>query len=867
MLLRRFRGGARARRGIICNAMDMMRRTCLALAALSLSCASLFAQGGMTDQQIIDYVVSEQEKGTPQSDIVAYLMRRGVRIEQIRSMQKKLKQQADGALNAKDLVSDGTASKYGRSRSRVPNGNARRDDDAQNSALGRIRAPEEDEDPSMRVYDDTDPEFAEMRGAIDEMYPDSIELVIQERMAKRAKRKIFGRDIFNNRLLSFEPNMNIATPQNYVLGPEDEVIIDVWGASQNTFSQTVSPDGTVTVEGAGPVRLSGLTVAKANERVRSLLGSRYRQSDIRLTVGQTRAISVNVMGEVRTPGTYTLSAFASVFHALYVAGGISEVGTLRDIKVFRKGREIGSVDVYDFILNGRLEGNVRLEDGDVVAVGPYDCLVNITGKVKRPMFYEMKSGESLASLLAYSGGFTGDAYRKSVRVVRKSGGELSVHNIAEFDMSGFRMADADSVSVDSALQRFSNMAEIKGAVFRPGMYDVDGGAATVKQLVERAEGLTEYAFRSHAVMHRLKSDRSLEALSVDIGGIMDGTAPDIPLRNGDVLLVPSLEQMREERELKIYGEVYYPGTYKYASNLTLEDFILMAGGLRDAASVIKVDVSRRNADPKAERPSDNISSVFSFALAEGLAVGGADTFRLMPFDEVYVRKSPAYNEQQNVEVDGEVLFRGTYTLSSKNERLSEIIKQAGGVNSMGYVRGARLERRLNDDERARMEDVLMTAKMTASEEDSISLSKVAIGSTYSVGIELDKALADPGGEYDVVLRQGDRIVVPQLSNTVRISGNVMSPNTVPFHAGRDVDYYVSQAGGYGFRSKKSHTYIVYMNGMVAKAGRSAKPEPGCEIIVPSKHRSQTSLAQWISMGTGIASIATMIATLANVIAK
>lgn len=844
-----------------------MKRFYLLLTILFFSCVSSFAQNAMSDQQIIDYVVSEQAKGTSQSEIVTYLMKRGVKIDQIRSIQRKLKLEDGGALNAKDLMSNGLDSKYDRSRTRKQNGETRKDNTLKNSTMGRIKPDRSEELDVVHTYDEFDPEFMEMRGALDEMYPDSIELLIQERMEK-SKKKIFGRDIFNNRLLSFEPNMNIATPSNYVVGPGDEVNIDIWGASQNTFSQEVSPDGTITIEGYGPIQLGGLTVAKANQRLKSLLGSRYSLSNIRLTVGQTRTISVNVMGEVKVPGTYTLSAFASVFHALYMAGGISDVGTLRNIKVYRNGKLLSNVDIYDYILNGKMQGNVRLEDGDVIVVGPYDCLVDITGKVKRPMYYEMKNGESLASLLNYSGGFTGDAYRKSIRVIRKMGGELSVHNISEFEMSNFKMADADSVSVDSTLQRFSNMVEIKGAVFRPGMYNVGGEITTVKQLVEHAEGLTEDAFTAHAVMHRLKSDRSLEALSVDIGAVMAGTAPDIPLRNGDVLLVPSLEHVKEAQDLKIYGEVYYPGTYKYASNLTLEDFILQAGGLKDAASTVKIDVARRRIDPKAEVSSNEISQVFTFALKDGLVVDGEESFKLMPFDEVYVRKSPAYNEQQNVEIDGEVMFRGTYTLASKSERLSEVIKQAGGVTNMAYVRGARLERQINEDERARMESVLKMAQQSATGEDSVSISKVQLGETYNVGIELDKALANPGSEYDIVLREGDRIVVPQYTNTVRVSGNVMSPNTVPYHAGKNVKYYVNQAGGYGFRSKKSHTYIIYMNGMVAKAGRSAKPEPGCEIVVPSKPKSTgNSLAQWLSVGTGLASIATMIATIANITTK
>lgn len=839
-----------------------MRKFFLFITISLLSCGSLFAQSGMTDEQIINYVVREQSRGTSQQQIVTHLMQNGVKIDQIRSIQRKLKLENGGALNAKDLVSAGM-NKYERPRTRKANGELRKSRAAKDNEIGRIKSESDDDLPITNTYDDNDPEYLEMRSALDELYPDSIELLVQERLEKNRK-KVFGRDIFNNKLLSFEPNMNIATPQTYVIGPGDEVNIDIWGASQNTFSQEVSPDGTITIEGYGPIQLGGLTVAKANKTLRSLLGSRYSSSNIRLTVGQTRTISVNVMGEVKAPGTYTLSAFASVFHALYMAGGVSDVGTLRDIKVYREGKVLSNVDIYDYILNGKLGGNVRLKEGDVVVVGTYDCLVDISGKVKRPMYYEMKNGESLASLLEYSGGFTGDAYRKYVRVVRKNGGEYSVHNIAEFDMSNFKLFDADSVSVDSTLQRYSNMVEVKGAVFRPGMYNVGGEISTVKQLVEHAEGMTEDAFTNHAIMHRLKDDRTLEALSVDIAAVMAGTAPDIPLRNGDVLLIPSRKQMNQEQELRIYGEVYYPGTYKYASNLTLEDFILQAGGLKDAASTIKVDVSRRVNDPKADKSTNEISRVYSFALKDGLVVDGEESFKLMPFDEVYVRKSPAYFEQQNVFVGGEVIFRGTYTLSKKNERISEIIKQAGGVSDMAYIRGARLDRVLNADERARMESVLQTAMQSASGEDSVSLSKVQIGNTYSVGIELDKALENPGSEYDIVLREGDRITIPQLTNTVRISGNVMSPNTVAYHEGKKTKYYVNLAGGYGLRAKKSHTYIVYMNGMVAKAGKSTKLEPGCEIVVPSKPKSTgNNLAQWLSLGTGLASIATMIATIAN----
>ena len=660
--------------------------------------------------------------------------------------------------------------------------------------------------------------------------------------------------------------MNIATPQNYTLGPGDAVNVDVWGASQKSFQSTVSPDGTIQIEGFGPVSVAGLTVEQANARLRSQLGSRYQDSRIRLTVGQTKTIMVNVMGEVNVPGTYTLSAFATVFNALYMAGGISDIGTLRSIKVYRNNRHISTVDVYDYILNGNQNGNVRLADNDVIIVGPYESLVNITGKVKRPMFYEMKKTESVGALLNYAGGFTGDAYRKSVRIVRKAGSQYSVYNVSEFDLARFPVSDEDSVSVDSILPRYSNMVEIKGAVFRPGMYQVGGDIQSVRQLVETAEGVTEEAFTPHAILHRMKPDRTLEVLSVDLQGILSGSLADIPLRNEDVLFVPSKQEMQEEQTLTIHGEVRNPGVYKYAENETLEDFVLQAGGLTDAASVIKVDVARRLKNPSAASASDIIAQTYSFSLRDGFVIDGEAGFKLQPYDEVYVRTSPGYTKQQNVKVEGEVNFEGTYTLSKKNERLSELIAQSGGLTSTAYAQGARLERRITTEERLRMQTVLKMVKAQSGEGDTLDVSKLDLGSTYYVGIHLDEAMAHPGGDEDIVLREGDRIIVPQYQGTVKISGDVMYPNTVAFREGKKYKYYIDQAGGWGNRAKKGHTYVIYMNGTVARVGRGTKITPGCEIIVPSKPKnSRLTLPEIMSIGTSTASIATMIASIANLL--
>ena len=837
-----------------------MRKLFFCIFLLISAAQCLYAQSGMTDDQVIRMIQREQKAGSSQAQIVTRLMQSGVDISQIR----RLKDKYDRQMNQKGLgnVSDETLQPDD-SRMR------KNKQDAANSAANKYSNNRIQRNSADRIeINEKDPEFLLMQKELSYLTPkDSIEW-LKELLDEKSKmkKKVFGRDIFNNKELSFEPNMNIATPQRYVLGPGDNVIIDVYGASQKTFNVVVSPDGEVTIEDFGPIKVSGLTVEQANAKVRSLLGARYSSSKTKLTVGQTKTMMVNVMGEVKVPGTYTLSAFATVFHALYMAGGINDLGTLRNIKVYRQNRLVTVVDIYDYILNGKLTGNIRLMDNDVIVVGPYDCLVTISGKVKRPMIYEMKKSESVGSIIKYAGGFTGDAYTKAVRLLRKTGREYSVFNIGEFDINSFHLADGDSIGVDSIINRYENMVEIKGAIFRPGMYNIGKDINSVRTLIEHAEGLTEEAFTNRAIIHRMKSDRTLEVIAVDVKGIMDGSVADVPLKKNDVLFIPTKSEMQTKRTITIHGEVNYPGMYVYADHETLEDFILQAGGLKDKASIIKVDVARRILNPKAITNDSVIAKTYTFALKEGFVIDGTPGFELQPFDEVYVRKSPGYSHQQNIQVEGNVMFAGTYTLSSKNERLSDIIKKAGGVTDLAYVPGARLERRITPDERLRMQTVIKMAQMQSGKKDSLDMKKLDLGDTYYVGIELDKALKEPGGDADLVLREFDRIIVPEYNGTVKISGDVMYPNTVAYEKGRKAGWYINQAGGWGNRAKKSHTYIVYMNGTVAKVGHNAKVRPGCEIIVPSKPESSgKSLTQWLSIGTSVASIATMIATMANLL--
>lgn len=841
-----------------------MKRFFTFIASILLVTTMTWAQSGMTDNQIMDYVIEQNAKGASRQKIVTQLMQRGVTIDQLRRIQKKYQKQINnGALGAEDITA---GSKEMKSRMREANGEKREEQIAQDKMKAsqfRIKDNKKANQIKRHTYDVNDSEFVEMDDAIDFMMPDSLKYYYEE--DKTPARKIFGHDVFNNKNLTFESSMNLATPQNYRLGPGDAVNVDIWGASQESITETISPDGTITIDGIGIIQLSGLSVSQAKQKLKRVLGPRYQGSSIELTLGQTRTITVSVIGEVKVPGTYTMSAFASVYNALYMAGGPNEIGTLRNVKVYRKGKLLSNVDVYDFLLNGKLTGDVRLQDNDIVTVSPYEALVNVTGKVKRPMFYEIKTNESAATLIRYAGGFTGDAYTKAIRVNRKAGQQYSVFSVGEFDLSQFKLMDEDSVSVDSTLTRYQNMVEVKGAVFRPGMYQVGGTISTVKSLIEAAAGLTEGAIGQHGVMHRMKPDRTLEVQSVDVLGILNGTTPDIPLRNEDVLYIATREERNDLKTVTINGEVAYPGVYKYAENETIEDLIIQAGGPTEAASLVKVDVARRITDPNATAAGDQIAQTYSFSLNPDFTISNQPDFTLQPFDEIYVRRSPNYNEQQNVIVEGEIQFEGVYALGNKGQRLSEIIKQAGGLTNRAYAEGAKLIRQMTPEEQDMLETMLRTAQRNSGN-DSIDIKKLMTNTTYPVGIELDKALKKPGSEDDPILREGDRIVIPRYDGTVKINGEVLFPNTVYFKEGKSADYYIDLAGGTTSTGKKSRTVIIYMNGMVAKADRKHKPRPGCQIVVPTKSRRRPmGLTEWLSIGTSAASLGTMFATIANLL--
>ena len=789
--------------------------------------AVLGVSAQMSDQQVSEFIAKEIQAGTSQGQIVTRLLQKGVRIEQIRRLRKQYDKQlksrgmtnlADGAVTAAadrlEASGDGTI--------------------AREVTIGR-RDVESVENDVMAIQD---------------IAPDT------------DGKEVFGRNIFSQANPNFQPNVNLPIPDNYVLGTGDQVVVDIYGASQTTLVHTISPEGTITVAGYGPIHLSGLTVAGAQTKLRSTIGSRYQTSKLSVTVGNTRTIQVNIMGEVKAPGTYHLSAFANLFYALYRAGGTTSLGTLRSIKVYRNGRLITVVDLYDYILNGRLAGNIRLQDNDVVQVEPYQALVGISGNVKRPMYYEMRKDESLGTLVRYAGGFTSDAYKKSLRLIRQTGDRYTIYNVDEFDMNTFKLDDGDSVTVDGILDRFDNMVEIKGAVFRAGQFRLDNNITTVRGLVEAAAGLTEEAFPQHAIIHRLKADRSLEIVPVNVEAILAGTEPDVPLKNEDVLFIPTQEELRKERNLTITGEVMTPGTYEYADHTTVEDLIVQAGGLRDGASLARVDVSRRINDPYAKTKSNRIAETFTFDIKEGLVVKGEKGFELQPYDIVHVRRSPGFVMPRNITVTGEVNYEGTFTLQQKNLRLTDAVRMAGGIAPNAYVRGARLHRTMNDEERQRRDDVLETLRLSMNSEDhdSIMWNKMLLNDTYIIGIELDKALADSTSDYNIVLREGDHLDVPEYNPTVRVSGDVQYPNTITYVEGKGYKWYANKAGGFSESSKKRKAFVIYPNGMMAKLKSGTNIEPGSEIVIPSKRKLHYwKAAEWLGLGSAISSFATTIA--------
>jgi protein involved in polysaccharide export with SLBB domain len=780
----------------------------------------------ITDQQVIDYIKQQTAAGKSEQQIGKELMAKGVTPEQAKRIKAQLESQQHGETQA--------------TRQTVTSAESERKHNAA-------------EDVSVSSIENMQREIEKgdaMSGS---------------------GRKIYGHQVFNSQSLTFEPSENLATPQNYRLGPGDEVVIDIWGTSEDHMRQTISPEGSIMISQIGPVYLNGLTIKDANQHIKSAFSRKYAgmndaETDIQVTLGQVRTIQVDILGEVATPGTFRMSPFSSVFHALYRAGGINDIGSLRNIQVLRNGKKVAGVDIYDYLFKGKTSGNIRLQEGDVIIVPPYEQLVNIDGNVKRPMYYEIKPDETVKSLLDYAGGFTGDAYGGMVRLSRQSGTENELYNIDRGEFATYRLQDGDIITVGTILDRYANRVELKGAVYRPGMFAIGDGLKTVRDLIDKADGVTEDAYTDRVLLYREGPEKQLEVVALDLKDILRGAAPDITLKRNDMLVISSVNELEERGDVYIGGQVARPGAYPYAANSTVEDLIFQAGGLLEGASTARVDISRRIVDPSATEATNQLAQEFTVSIENGLAVGKGKGFRLKPYDRVEVRRSPGYAPQETVAIDGEVLFAGTYTLRKRNERLSEFVTRAGGLIDGAYIKGAHLSRRLSESELAARKEALRLAMSNNSENmgDSIAIDKIDLSNMYNVGINLEKALANPGSDYDLVLMPGDSLYVPEKQSTVKISGDVMFPNAVIYEPGKKLSHYINQAGGYGQRAKKGKAFIVYMNGTVARAKRNTPIEPGCHIIVPSKPQNGgTDWSKILTLTTGFMSVATMVATIPN----
>lgn len=819
-------------------------------------CLQFAVAQSMSDEQIINFVQAEQEKGSDQRTIATKLLQKGVSPERIREIKKKYDAEKS-LLGANNLVGN----KKGDNRSRSNN-------EYSQQRLGDIK--------KQNAYTRN-----EKLGMLeDEMAFLDIDSVLYYRNLLNEPR-VFGRNIFNNELLTFESSSNVPTPSDYILGAGDVVIIDIWGASQDLIESEISPDGKIVVEGVGPLHLAGKNVKEANTYLNEVLGKRYNESSISLSVGTTRSIVVQVLGEVVAPGSYTMSALSTAFNALYAAGGISDIGTLRSINVFRNGKNVAVIDVYDYIFNGKVDGNIRLQDNDVISVGAYDAIVNIQGKIKRPMLYEMKNNETLASLVKFSGGFAGDAYSEKLRVVRKSGREYSLFTVDRKNMGAFAMCDGDSIYVDSVIPRFSNMVEVSGAVFFPGQYQYGEDINSVSELLSAAGGLREDAFLNRAVLHHRNADNTIEAKSIDVKGIVNGTTADVVLRNNDILFIPSNSDMAGDLVVKVNGEVNFPGEYKFAENTTIEDIILQAGGLTRVASMAKIDVFRQIIDPSAMEDSDSLVETYSFKIKDGFVVDGESGFLLKPFDEINIRRSPMSNKIKNVQISGAVNFDGRYAITSNDFKLSDLVKVAGGFSNSAYVKGAHLSRKFTKEDLEQRDLLLTLSNVEMYEEmidnssdanfvlmDSLMKTKLGEGDLFSIAIDLEKAIENPGSDYDIVLRDGDVVTVPEYTSTVKIRGEVKYPTAVNWKEGKSLKYYIKHAGGFGNKAKKNGVYVINMNGSVEQISKHSRKaiQPGCEIVVPRKKmRKSVSTAEIVAIGSSTASLATMIVTLINLL--
>lgn len=797
------------------------------LIAAAFAAGSQFVFSQMSDQSVMDYAKTQLALGKDKSTIMQELIAKGLTREQAERIRVSFMDGSAGEGMADATI---TAAVGGRSSSNSV--------DAGSITVGQALSPE---------------------------------VIVTDTVANVKNNDVFGHNVFTNKFLSFEPNQNMATPADYRLGPGDMLNINIFGESEDNINATISPEGSIILSQIGPIYLNGLTIEEANNRLRRIFAQKYagfdnRQSDVNLTLGGVRSIMVNVMGEVDVPGTYRLSPFSTIFSALYNAGGVSDVGTIRDVKVMRNGKEIVSIDLYDYIFNGKTSDNIRLQEGDVIIVPIAERVVRADGAVKRPQAFELLPEETISDLLRYAGGFTSEASTSNLIVSRSNGVDKELFNITDGDYDTFSLRDGDVITISTGSDRMQNRVTISGSVLRPGSFALDNTISTVADLIKVADGLTEGAFTTRALLYRFDEDRVREIVPVDLEGILNGTSRDITLQRNDNLMVYNTQTLFDFGTVSINGQVNFPGTFQYADGMTIDNLILMAGGLKKGASLSRVDVARRVIDPYSLRPTDEIAKLYQFGLEEGFEFPDS-SFRLQPYDIVQIRTSPGYETQRFVTVKGEVVFPGSYALQTRDERLSDVIRRSGGLIPTAYAKGASLIRRVTSDDSLARQEMRRLVQQRRNDKDSISMQMLDLSNVYPIGIDLEKALANPGSSYDIVLKEGDAISIPEINNTVKITGDVMFPNTVTYIPGKNWKYYVDQAGGFGKDARKNKSYVVYMNGEVAKAKGNTKIDPGCQVIVPTKGDKTTDWAKIMSISTVCASIATLMATLVSVLKK
>ncbi len=774
---------------------------------------SAFAQSTMTDEQVLQYVQQGVAEGKKRDEMIAELTLRGVTRDQAQRVYNLYQGRQTGNATQTETVN------------------------------------------ASRAHTTSEPIVEDNQGPA----------VVSESV------RVYGRDVFRNKTLNFAPSENLATPRNYRLGPGDEVIIDVFGRNQTTLRSIISPEGSINVDILGPLYLNGMTIEEANTYLKKRLSQIYgglnshSGTDMRLSLGQIRTIQVNVVGDVLHAGTYVVSAFATAFHALYRAGGVVEPGTLRDIKVVRNDKVVAHMDVYDFLMRADRSSDIRLEEGDIILVSPYKNLVSIEGGVKRPMFFEMKDGQKLSDLLEYAGGFTTVANTAKVTVFRQDNKDFEVRTVEAKDYRSFILRNGDRVEVGDLISRFQNRISVQGAVYFPGTFELSDKIHTARQLVENAGGLLPEAFTDRVVVHREYDDKTKEVFSLNLTEILAGTRPDFELQNNDELFISSAIDLKEEGTMTVGGMVNRPGTFPFAQNTTIEDIIIMAGGLRDGASTARVDVTRRKKDTNGTVATDEIGELFSFNLENGLVDTGNRSFTLEPYDEVLIHRSPSFNVQRHFSVEGEVNFPATYSLTSREERISDLIRKAGGLTRFAYAEGARLQRTTTREERRQANDMI---EIIESQVDSAgNRAGQALSTTYSVAVDLEKALAEPGGPADVVLRDGDHLIIPGRSNVVRIHGSVQYPTAVNYDPAMKGYDYIKAAGGFSADARRNKAYVVNVGGRAKKLRAGSKIEPGAEIYVPEKPKNNNKVepSLIVAIGSAASSLSTMALVIYNVI--